>query len=124
MTTKIHLISALFILTSCSFIYSGNKERKLQTKIVSQITEKASKFGQCATNTKLFDELDKKRVRVVLFLDINSNGAVEKFKLDGNEYPEPFTNCVFQTIELISFPKFDSHEVLKVEQPFVFSKKD
>lgn len=124
MTGKIQLIFMLFLISSCSFIYSGNKERKLQTKIVSKITEKASKFGQCAKKTKLFDELDQKRVRVVLFLDINANGAVEKFKLDGNDYPEPFTSCVFETVELINFPRFDSHEVIKVEQPFVFSKKE
>lgn len=113
----------VLLLSSCAQIFSGNKERKLQTEILARINEKAPSFGQCAKKSAVFDKLDKKRIRVVLFLNIKPNGSVEKFKLDGNNYPEDFTNCFFQTVELIQFPKFDSHELIKIEQPFVFNKK-
>lgn len=113
----------LFVLTSCANIFSGNKERKLQTEVISKINEKIPDFSKCAKATDVFSALNKKRIRVVLHLDIKPTGLVEKFKLDNTNYPENFTNCFFNTVELIQFPKFDSHELLKIEQPFVFTKK-
>jgi len=121
--TKYFPYLLVFLLTSCAFIFNGNKERKLQTQIHAQISEKAAEFRQCAVQNQLFKQFDKKRIRVVLFLEISANGAVEKFKLDDSKYPEKFTDCIFNTIELIAFPKFDSHELLTIEQPFIFSKK-
>jgi hypothetical protein len=120
---RISLLLFFVLANSCAFIYTGNSERELQTKIHAKITEKAPRFRQCALDSKLFTQLNNKRVRIVLFLEISPAGAVEKFKLDKTEYPEKFSNCIFNTIELIAFPKFDSHEILKIEQPFIFSKK-
>lgn len=121
--TKTSLIVLLGLISSCANIFSGNPERKLQTQVHAQINEKASQFRQCALDHKLFKAINSNRVRMVLFLDINSKGGVEKFKLDNAKYSEKFTDCIFNTVELISFPKFDSHEIISVEQPFIFSKK-
>ena len=120
---KTLLIVPILLLNSCAFIYSGNKERKLQTEIIRLITAKNSDYAKCAKNFKIFKHFDEKRIRIVLYVDINIQGNIEKFKLDDRSYPEEFTNCIFQNVELIKFPKNEEHQLVKIEQAFIFTKK-
>ena len=114
------LFMALF--TSCS-LFMSKRERVIQTEILQKISSKAPQLAECAKNNELFKQFDSDRVRVVMNIAINSEKQVERFKLDRQDYPEPFVNCAFQIIDLISYPKIENHEVLEVEQPFIFSKK-
>ena len=67
--------------------------------------------------------MKQERIRVVITLAINSNGEVEKFKLDKVTYPNGLSECFFTTIDLIAFPKFESHDLVELDQPIIFSKK-
>lgn len=109
--------------TSCAFIYSGNNERKTQTKLVQKINAKAKDFAKCAKESDIFKKLEMSRVPVTLYLEIEKSGSLSKFQLDNKNYPSEFIDCVFNTVELIQFPKLESHDLIKLEQPFVFSSK-
>lgn len=116
-------ILILLILGGCSLFSKNSRERKIQTTIIKSISSKSKQLSKCAKDSSLFTELDKTRVRVVLHLAINSQGQIEKFKLDNKNYPEDFSECVFKIVDLIVFPKIKNHEVIELEQPFIFSKK-
>ncbi len=115
-------ISLVLILSSCS-LFLSKRERVIQTEILQKLAQKGSQLAQCAKENKLFEKYDSDRVRVVMFLSINSEKQLEKFKLDKPDYPEEFVNCAFQVVDLISYPKIENHELLEIEQPFIFSKK-
>ena len=117
-----YIISIILLanLSSCAFIYSGNKQRKEQTEIIRLIKEKNRDFAQCAKKTDIFKQLDQKRVPV----EVNKDAVLEKFKLDDKKYPGEFTDCLFDVVELIQFPKSTEFELIKVEQPFIFKAKN
>lgn len=101
----------------------SRRDRKIQTEILSKISLKASELAYCAKKSDLFKKFKRDRIRVVMYLSINSEAQVEKFKLDDKPYPEDFANCAFNIIDLIAYPRVKSHELIEVEQPFIFSKK-
>lgn len=101
----------------------SKRERVIQTEILQKLSQNAPQLAECAKRNKLFEAVGSERVRVVMHLSINSDRQVEKFKLDNPSYPETFVNCAFQVVDLISFPQIENHELLEVEQPFIFSKK-
>lgn len=109
--------------TSCAFMRESGEHRSLQTEILNKITSKSSEFAVCAKNGKIYQKLGRSRVRVVLHINIDSHGVLEKFQLDDKEYPSEFADCVFQTLELISFPSNKENKLVDIEQPFIFSKK-
>lgn len=111
------------LISSCAQFKERDRQRKIQTVIISKITNNASIFSACAKESKLFKALKKERIRVVLFLSIASNGQVEKFKLDNKKYPSSFSECIFKATDKISFPKMRKNELIELEQPFIFSKK-
>ncbi len=117
------MISLILIVNSCSLFPKRTRERKIQSDIVSRISSKVKKLSRCSKSAKIFKHLNADRVRVVLYLSINSQGHIEKFKLDDKAYPEKFANCVFKVLDLISFPEIKNHEIIELEQPFIFSKK-
>jgi hypothetical protein len=123
MTQKILMLLFTFTLISCSIFPQRVRERKIQSEIVSKISAKAPKLSSCARKHKIFQKFKEDRIRVVLSVSINNNGLVEKFKLDDKEYTEGFVECMFKVIDLISFPKIKDHELIDLEQPFIFSKK-
>lgn len=113
----------LLLFTSCSLIPERSRERQIQTDIIASLTEKSSQFANCVSDNKLFDKFNVKRIRIVLFLSIDSNGQVEKFRLDEQKYPNEFSECMFKVVDTTVFPKIKSHEIIELEQPFIFSKK-
>lgn len=123
MIQKICYLTLTFLFISCSIFPHRARERKIQSDIVSKISGKAPNLSACAKKHKIFDHLKQERIRVVLYLSINNKGLVEKFKLDEKEYSESFTECMFKVVDLISFPKIKNHELIELEQPFIFSKK-
>ena len=123
MEIRILSVILVFLLSSCSLFSGRERERKIQTEIISRLNAKSAQFASCAKQTKIFDHFKQQRVRVVLHLSINSEGQIEKFKLDGKDYPNEFSECIYQIADLIRFPKVDNHELIELEQPFIFSKK-
>ena len=113
---------ALAFLTSCS-LFMSKRERVIQTEILQKLSLKAPQLAECAKKNELFEKFGVDRVRVVMQLSINSERQVERFKLDRTDYPESFVDCAFQVVDLISYPKIENHELLEVQQPFIFSKK-
>lgn len=112
----------LFLFISCSLVPNRARERQIQTEILANLTEKSENFSSCVKSNDLFNKLNTKRIRVVLELSIDSNGQVSKFKLDDQKYPNEFSECIFNTVDTIIFPKVKNHEVIELQQPFVFSK--
>ncbi|MBD65006.1 MAG: hypothetical protein CME62_07350 [Halobacteriovoraceae bacterium] len=110
------------MLNSCAFIYSGSKDREIQTQLHQILAEKSSDFAKCAKSSEIFEHFKSQRVTTTLFLDINPQGQLDKFKLDDKEYPDSFVNCVFDIVELLEFPRFDEQEVIELEQPFAFTE--
>lgn len=117
-----YLLSFILI-ASCSFFPQRKRERELQTKIISEINQQSFKLAECVKNSQLFNKFKQDRIRIVLFLSIDSRGQIEKFKLDDQKYPEAFSECAFKIIDSITFPKLGHHELIELEQPFIFSKK-
>ena len=117
------LIFGLIFLSSCTLVTDRNRERQLQTDIVAGITQEAPKLSQCAQDNNVFDLFKLDRLNMTLFLSINSDGQIGKFKLDKRKYPESFSECVYKVVNQVKFPKIKSHEVIELEQPFIFSKK-
>jgi hypothetical protein len=117
---NIFLIS---ICVSCSLFSNNNEHRTYQTKVLANMSEKSVYFSKCAENSDLFDHFARERIRTVIYLSLNKAGGIEKFKLDEKNYPESFTSCVFEALELISFPKTEHHDIVKMVQPFIFSQK-
>lgn len=117
------LITILILISSCTIFPERARERKIQSEIVSKLTNKSKKFSKCSRRSKIFNHFDSDRIRVVLHLSINSKGNVERFKLDDKNYPEKFANCIFKIVDLIKFPKIKNHEIIELEQPFIFSKE-
>jgi hypothetical protein len=115
-------IIVLLFLTSCS-LFMSQRERLIQTEIISKISAKAPLLAKCAKQSQLFEKFQQDRVRVVMTLTINSDQQIERFSLDRTDYPEDFSNCAFQIVDLIAYPSIENHELIKVEQPFIFSKK-
>jgi hypothetical protein len=113
----------MFILSSCSLFSKNDEKRKLQTNILSLLNQNSSKFAKCAKKSDLFKILKQERIRVVMLLSISSNGQIESFKLDNSEYPSIFSECVFNVIDLLSFPKNKLNKLVELEQPFIFSNK-
>ena len=97
--------------------------RDLQSQIYNSISSKNEDFGKCAERSQLYKKLKQDRIRVVLSLDINYNGELEKFQLDDKDYPSDFSDCVFGVLELVNFPKNSQKRIIEVEQPFIFSKR-
>lgn len=112
-----------FVISSCAFMRESGEHRHLQTEILNKITSQNSNFASCAENSNIYKALGVDRVRVVLLLNISKNGELEKFQLDDQEYPTEFADCIFQTLELISFPANKENKLVEIEQPFIFSKK-
>ena len=115
-------VLCLFLLTSCS-LFMSKRDRLIQTEILQKLSLKAPQLAECAKRNQLFESLKSKRVRVVMQISINADRQIEKFKMDDPNYPESFVNCAFQIVDLISYPQIENHELLEVEQPFIFSKK-
>lgn len=111
------------VLSSCSLFKQNTADRELQTKIIKNINAKTGQFAKCAKKTKLFKTLGKERVRTVIYLSLNKSGNVETFKLDDQAYPQDFSECVYEVVELIIFPRNKKHDLIEIEQPFIFSKK-
>ncbi len=116
------LILVSLCIISCAQFENRKKERELQTQILNKLNEKTSLFSQCTKKAKIFDLFKNERIRVVLNISINSNGEVEKFKLDNKNYPEDYSMCMYNIVDLISFPKIDKHELIVLKQPFIFRK--
>ena len=115
----------LLILTffsSCTLMMN-KRERRLQTDIISKINAQAPNLAKCAKSARLFKALDKTRIRVVIDIAIDSNGQIERFKLDEKKYPERYAECIFKVLDIISFPKVEKGEVIELKQPFIFLKK-
>ena len=123
MKKLIGLLLLNLILTGCAFMRESGEHRHLQTEILNKITSKNKQFASCARNSDIYKALGASRVRVVLSLNINKHGELEKFQLDDQSYPMEFSDCVFETLELISFPSNKLDKMIEVEQPFIFSKK-
>ncbi|MFT6630947.1 MAG: hypothetical protein ACJAS4_000891 [Bacteriovoracaceae bacterium] len=123
MLQKTILLIFTFSLISCSIFPQRVRERKIQSEIISKISVKAPNLSNCASDHKIFAHFKEDRIRVVLSISINNKGLVEKFKLDDKPYNEDFVECMFKVIDLISFPKIKNHELIELEQPFIFSKK-
>jgi hypothetical protein len=117
------LIMMMFVLSSCSLFSKNDEKRKLQTNILTLLNSNAGKFAKCAKKSELFKILKQDRARVVMLLSIRPNGQVESFKLDNSEYPAIFTECIFNIIDLLSFPKNNLNKIVELEQPFIFSNK-
>ncbi len=100
-----------------------DRQRKIQTEIVSRLSAQSARFAKCAKEADLFKKLKQDRIRVTLHLSINAQGQIEKFKLDDKDYPDTFSECVFKIADVIHFPKIEDHELIELEQPFIFSKK-
>lgn len=119
-------ISTIFLISicaSCSIFSNNNEHRTYQTKVLASMSEKSTFFAKCAENSDLFDHFARERIRTVIYLSLNKDGGIEKFKLDDKNYPETFTSCVFEALELISFPKTKNHDIVRIVQPFIFSQK-
>lgn len=111
------------MLVGCAFMRESGKHREIQTEILNNITSKSSDFAKCAEISDVYKALNQDRIRVVLYLNIDKTGELEKFQLDEQEYPAKFADCIFETLELINFPSNSDHDLIEVEQPFIFSKK-
>ena len=111
------------LLTSCSLFPLRQRDREIQAQIISKLKLNAQDFAGCVKSNDLFNKLNKERIRVVMFLSINSKGQVEKFRLEDQKYPHNFSECIFNLVDAISFPEIKSHELIELEQPFIFSKK-
>ena len=119
------LTSALILITlsSCAVFNKRDKQRAIQSEIISSLTTKNSDFAQCAKENKLFKLFKTKRIRTVLSLTLNERGQIDSFKLDKKKYPDSFSECVFNIVDLISFPKLNENQQIEFDQPFIFSKK-
>lgn len=114
----------LFILLySCTLLPYSSREREIQTDIVVNIREKSPQFAKCIKSNNLFSKFQKERIRLVVFLAIDSKGHIEKFQLDDKKYPNEFSECIFKVVDSVSFPKIKNNELIELEQPFIFSKK-
>jgi len=105
---------------SCS-LFMSKKERLLQTDILAKLSSQSANLAKCTKNSNLFKIFDKKRIRVVIFLSINSRGQIKRFNLDDKLYPVEYAECVFKVVDLVNFPKLDNGEVIELKQPFIFS---
>ena len=117
-----HLI-LVFLLSSCSLLSQNDERRTLQTKILSKLAKNAPKFSECAQNTDVFKDQNAQRLRVVMHLSLSNKGSVESFKLDRSDYSTEFSECLFNVIDLMTFPKNKLGQIIEVEQPFIFSKQ-
>lgn len=115
-------VLALLLLVSCSTFEKRDQARDLQSKMLRALNEKSPEFANCAKESDLFRALGNDRIRVVLDLDINAKGQVEKFKIDNQQYPRKFVDCMFAVADIIIFPKLESDQVVELTQPFIFSK--
>lgn len=113
----------LLSLVSCSLLPENSRKRKIQTEVVRTLTDRAPELSKCISENDLFEKFQTDRIRILVYLTINSKGQVEKFKLDEQKYPNEFSECIFQKIDSVSYPKIKEHEVLNLEQPFIFSKE-
>ena len=109
-------------MTSCSTIVERNKKRALQSDIIRSLNSQNKTFSRCAKATNIFDHFKKERVRVEIQLTLNAKGQIDKFQLDDQNYPNDFVDCLFQTVDLIIFPKLESNEIIELNQPMIFSK--
>jgi len=100
-----------------------DRQRKIQTEIISKIKGNSERLSSCAKDAKLFEIFKKDRVRVVLHISINNKSQIEKFQLDDQQYPEKFSECMFKVVDLINYSKIKDNELVELEQPFIFSKK-
>ncbi len=122
MKKVLSLIILIFISTSCSTIKERNKKRSLQSETIRSLTAKNVTFGKCAKAADIFGHFKKERIRVELQLTLNEKGQIDKFQLDDKNYPNAFVDCLFQTVDLIIFPKLGANEVIQLNQPMIFSK--
>jgi hypothetical protein len=113
----------ILVLSSCSLFPTRVRERKIQTEIISKISGSSDQLAKCSKESDLFNKMKIERIRVLLYISINSKGQIEKFKLDDKQYPDDFSECVFKIVDLINFPKIQNNELIELEQPFIFSKK-
>ncbi len=123
MEIRILTLILTILLSSCSIFKDRSRERKIQTDIISRLNQKADQYAKCAKENKVFQKLKQERLRVILHLSINAQGQIEKFKLDNKPYPNNFSECIFKITDTINFPKIENHELIDLEQPFIFSKK-
>jgi hypothetical protein len=99
------------------------REKDIQNEILSNLTEKSPQFSDCLKSNQLFKKFNTKRIKLVIFLTIDSKGHIEKFNLDEKKYPNLFSECIFNVVSTISFPKIKNHELIELQQPFIFSLK-
>lgn len=110
------------ILSSCSSLEKRDKERKLQTQILSKVTQKSPQFSKCAKDNDIFKHFKSDRVRVELIITLNHLGQIESFQTDEKIYPDKFMDCIFNTLDNASFPKLEDGEAVQFTQPFIFRK--
>lgn len=123
MNLKLLIIIGLISISSCSVMRESGKHREVKTKILKKIAEKRSSFAKCGRDSDIYKYFESNRVKVILYLNIDDKGQLAQFRLDNRTYPEIFSECLFDVVELISFPKNNEYKVIHVEQPFIFSKK-
>ncbi len=123
MYKMIFLVFTLSMLNSCSLFSKRSQERKLQTKILQELSAKSHTFAACVRKHQLFKHFNQKRLKISLYLTLTQEGKVESFNLDNKNYPQHFNECLFNIISLIEFPHFDYHQNIELEQPFIFSQK-
>ena len=119
---KITSLILMTFIASCSSIKERNKTRELQTKILHIINSKTMAFSRCANENKIFDHFDSDRVRVELIIMLNHQGEIERFQTDDKKYPENFIDCIYSTIDKITFPKLKHGEAVQFTQPFIFKR--
>lgn len=112
----------LFLIIACGLLPERTREREIQTEILSNLTQKSEDFSTCVKKNDLFNKFNTSRIRIVVKFLINSNGQVSQFQLDEKKYPKEFGECIAHTIEQITFPSIKGHEVIELQQPFIFSK--
>ena len=112
-----------FFLVSCALVPQRDRERKIQTQIISSLSQQSGELAKCVKSSNLFEKFNTNRLRLTLYLTINSDGLINKFKLDEKPYPTVFSECVFNKIDKISYADIKENELIELEQPFIFSKE-
>ena len=120
---KLLMLPLLIFATSCSILSSRNQERTIQTKVIEKLTAKSEHFESCAINSDLFKKQKTDRIRITLDLIIGQNGELEKFSTSEAYYPEKFTDCLFNIVDQIKFPKLNEGTTLSLTQPFIFVQR-
>lgn len=118
---KKYLLLLLIFLGGCSLFSKNDELRSFQTKTLNLITKNAENFGKCAKNSNIFK--NSSRMRVVMFLSINSSSKLESFRLNKTEYSQKLSECFLNIVDLLDFPKNNMGRTIEIEQPFIFSDK-